>query len=130
MVTLVPLVKTVHLFGGVADAAGHDAAAVQALDTASSTITQVAELTTTVSHATAVTLGGQVYVLGGFVNNSTLSDQVLRFDPATKTTTAAGKLPFPVSDAAATVIGAKGYLVGGESTARSPLTSVVVLTAS
>jgi len=35
-----------------------------------------------------------------------------------------------VSDAGATVIAGKGYLVGGESTARNPLTSVVVVTAS
>jgi hypothetical protein len=122
--------KTVYLFGGVADAAGHDTAAVQALDTATGTITQVAQLPTTVSHASAVTIGGRVYVLGGFVNNSMLSDQILRFDPTTKATTAVGKLPFPVSDAAATVIAGKGYLIGGESTERNPLTSVVVLTAS
>jgi len=122
--------KTIYLFGGVADAAGHDTAAIQALDTATGTITQVAQLPTTVSHASAVTIGGRVYVLGGFVNNSTLSDEILRFDPTTKTTTAVGKLPFPVSDAGATVIAGKGYLVGGESTARNPLTSVVVVTAS
>ena len=69
-------------------------------------------------------------MLGGFVNNSSLSDQILRFDPATKTTTAIGELPFPVSDAAATVIAGKGYLVGGESTERNPLTSVVVVAAT
>jgi len=122
--------KTVYLLGGVADAAGHDTAAIQALDTATGTITQVAQLPTTVSHASAVTIGGRVYVLGGFVNNSSLSDQILRFDPATKTTTAIGELPFPVSDAAATVIAGKGYLVGGESTERNPLTSVVVVAAT
>jgi hypothetical protein len=121
--------KTIYLLGGVADAAGHDTATVQALDTTNGSITQVAQLPTTVSHASAVTLGRYVYLLGGFVNNNSLSDQILRFDPATKTTTTVGRLPFPLSDAAATVVGGKGYLVGGESTDRNPRTSVVVLTA-
>jgi hypothetical protein len=120
--------KIVFLFGRVADAAGHDTAAIQALDTSTGTIAQVAQLPTTVSHASAVNISGQVYVLGGFVHNSTLSDQILRFDPTTKTTTTVGTLPYPVSDAAATVIGTRAYLVGGESTDRNPLTSVTVLT--
>jgi N-acetylneuraminic acid mutarotase len=120
--------KTLYLFGGVADAAGHDTNAIQALDTATGAITQVAQLPTPVSHASAISLGGKIYVLGGFVNNSTLSDQILRFDPTTKTTTAVGKLPYPVSDAAAITINGKGYLVGGESTQRNPLTSIIVLT--
>jgi N-acetylneuraminic acid mutarotase len=122
--------KTIYLFGGVANSqAGTDTAAVQALDTTSGTITTVAQLPTSLSHASAVVLGGKVYLLGGYVNSTTLSDQILRFDPATKTATTVGKLPVPLSDAAATVIGGKGYLVGGQSTDRNPVTAVVVITA-
>jgi N-acetylneuraminic acid mutarotase len=121
--------KTVYLFGGVASTSGNDTNAIQALDTSNGTITQVAQLPTSLSHASAVVIGGKVYVLGGYVNNSTLSDQILRFDPATKAITAAGKLPIPVSDAAAATIGDKGYLVGGQSTDRNPLASVVIVTA-
>jgi N-acetylneuraminic acid mutarotase len=87
----------------------------------------VAQLPTSLSHASAVTLNGKIYVLGGYVNNSTLSDQILRFDPATKTATFVGKLPLPVSDAAAATVGGKGYLVGGQSTDRNPLASVIVV---
>jgi hypothetical protein len=119
--------KTIFLFGGVASASGNDTNAVQALDTTSGTISQVAQLPTSLSHASAVTLNGKIYVLGGYVNNSTLSDQILRFDPATKTATFVGKLPLPVSDAAAATVGGKGYLVGGQSTDRNPLASVIVI---
>ena len=121
--------KTVYLFGGVASTSGNDTNAIQALDTGTGTITQVAQLPTSLSHASAVVIGGKVYVLGGYVNNSTLSDQILRFDPANKAITAVGKLPIPVSDAAAATIGDKGYLVGGQSTDRNPLASVVIITA-
>ena len=120
--------KTVYLFGGVASTSGSDTNAIQALDTGTGTITQVAQLPSSLSHASAVVLGGKVYVLGGYVNNSTLSDQILRFDPATKAITAVGKLPIPLSDAAAATIGDKGYLVGGQSTDRNPLASVVIVT--
>ena len=122
--------RTVYLFGGVANSqAGTDTAAVQALDTTTGTITTVAQLPASLSHASAVSLDGKIYVLGGYVNNTKLSDQILRFDPATKSTTLVGKLPVPLSDAAAAVVGGNGYLVGGQSTDRNPVTTVVVIRA-
>jgi N-acetylneuraminic acid mutarotase len=119
--------KSIYLFGGVASTQGTDTAAIQRLDTATGVITIVGQLPSTVSHASAVQLGDEVFLLGGYVNNTQLSDQILRFDPATNTVTNAGRLPEPNSDAAAIVIGNQGYLVGGKSTARDPLTSVIIL---
>jgi Kelch motif len=122
--------KAIYLFGGVSNSeAGVDTSTVQRFDTASGAIDTVATLPTSLSHAGAIVLGGQVYLLGGYVDNTRLSDQILRFDPATGATTSVGTLPAPVSDGAAVVIGKQGYLVGGQGVDRSPLATVTVLSA-
>jgi len=63
------------------------------------------------------------------VDNTQLSDQILRFDPATGSTTSVGTLPAPVSDGAAVVVGKQGYLVGGQGVDRAPLATVTVISA-
>jgi hypothetical protein len=119
----------VYLFGGVSDSArGIDTPAVQRFDTKRGVVATVAQLPTSVSHASAVVLRGRVFVLGGYVDNSSLSDQILRFDPATGSSTVAGTLPAAVSDAAAVVIAGRGYLVGGQGAGRIPRATVTVLT--
>jgi len=123
--------KTVYVFGGVSNSqAGIDTATVQRLDVATGAIDTVATLPTSLSHASAIVLGGQVLLLGGYVANTELSAQILRFDPATGAATIAGALPAPVSDAAAVVVGARGYLVGGQGADRAPLASVTVISAA
>jgi hypothetical protein len=89
----------------------------------------VAQLPASLSHASAVVLGGHVYVLGGYVDNTTLSGQILRFDPTTGASTVVGTLPAPVSDAAAVVLRGRGYLVGGQGVDRAPLATVTIVTA-
>jgi hypothetical protein len=74
-----------------------------------------------------VVLADQVYLLGGYVNNTQLSDQILRYGPAAGTTTSAGRLPEPNSDAATAVVNHVGYLFGGKSTAREPLDTVITI---
>lgn len=119
----------IYLFGGVSNAArGIDTPAVQRFDTRRGVVDTVAQLPTSLSHASAVVLRGYVFVLGGYVDDTRLSDQVLRFDPATGTTTAVGTLPAPVSDAAAVVVGGRGYLVGGQGADRAPRATVTILT--
>jgi N-acetylneuraminic acid mutarotase len=108
--------------------AGTDTSVVQRLDTASGKIDVVARLPTSLSHASAIVLGGQVFVVGGYINNTQLSDQILRFDPASATMAVAGHLPAPISDAAAAVIGNRGFLVGGQGTDRAPVASVTSIT--
>jgi non-specific serine/threonine protein kinase len=104
----------VYLFGGVSSSEGTDTASVQRYDPATGTTQVVAELPTPLSHASAVLLGGRVYVVGGYVNN-VASAQVLAFDPSAGTFTPAGDLDAPRTDAGVVTIGDTGYLVGGES---------------
>ena len=106
---------SILLFGGVAKTSGTDTAAVQRLDTTTGAVAVIGQLPTTLSHASAVVLGNEVYLLGGYVNSVDLSDQVLRFDPKTNTSTLVGHLPEPNSDAAAVVVDGRGYLVGGKA---------------
>ncbi len=121
--------KAIYLFGGVSNPAeGIDTRAVQRFDTASGVVDTVAQLPTSLSHASTVVLRGQAFLLGGYVENTRLSNQILRFDPATATTVAAGTLPTAVSDGAAVVVGGRGYLVGGQSQDRVPRATVTVLT--
>ena len=120
--------NAIYLFGGVSNSqAGIDTSTVQRLDVATGAIDTVATLPGSLSHASAIVLGGQVFLLGGYVDNTELSGQILRFDPATGATTNVGALPAPVSDAAAVVIGKRGYLVGGQGTERAPLATVTVI---
>ena len=119
--------RSIYLFGGVASTQGTDTAAIQRLDTATGAIGVVGQLPTTLSHASAIVLSGQIFLLGGYVNSVQLSDQILRVDPSTGIATIVARLPAPNSDAAAVVVGGRGYLVGGKSTARNPLNSVVTL---
>jgi hypothetical protein len=120
--------QAIYVFGGVSSSqAGVDTSTVQRLDVASGAIDTVATLPTSLSHASAIVLGGQVFLLGGYVDNTKLSGQILRFDPATGVTTSVGALPAPVSDGAAVVIGRHGYLVGGQGEDRAPLASVTVI---
>ncbi len=122
--------RAVYLFGGVSNSErGIDTAAVQRFDTATGAIDTVAQLPASLSHASAVVLGGRVYLLGGYVNNTTLSAQVVAFDPVTGSSSSVGTLPAAVSDAAAVVIGHRGYLVGGQGTDRAPRATVTIVTA-
>ncbi|HEY3096124.1 MAG TPA: hypothetical protein VGK05_04750 [Acidimicrobiia bacterium] len=118
----------IYVFGGVTTATGADTRAIQKIDPASGQVTVVGQLPATLSHATAVVLGDQVLVLGGFVNNQ-VTAQVLRFDPRTSAVTGAGSLPAPVTDGAAATVGDTAYLVGGQGTDRAPVAAVVTLKA-
>jgi N-acetylneuraminic acid mutarotase len=118
-----------YIFGGVSTLQGMDTAVVQRFDPGRRVVEQVATLPTTLSHASAIVLGGQVYLLGGYVNSTQLSDQILRFDPTTLTSTVVGHLPAPLSDGGAAVIDNRGYLVGGQGTSRVPVSAVEIITA-
>jgi large repetitive protein len=103
----------IYLFGGVTTSGSQDTRSVQRYDPATRTTTVVGQLPAPLSHASALALGGHVYVLGGFVDNK-VSPQVLRFDPVNASIESAGTLPEPVSDGATAVIGTVGYYAGGQ----------------
>ncbi len=116
----------IYLFGGVTTSEGTDTRSVQRYDPKTRTTEVVAQLPAPLSHASAVLLGGRVYVLGGFVDNQ-VSAQVLAFDPGSRKLTTAGTLPAAVTDAAAVTIGDTAYLAGGQGTDRAPVATVVSL---
>jgi hypothetical protein len=118
----------IYLFGGVGN--GHaDTTAVQRYDPSTGTTTVVAQLSAPLSHAVAVVLANEIWVLGGFVSN-TPTTQILRFDPRTNQLTAVGSLPAPVTDAAVVATGpGTAYFVGGEGPGRATTAAVVALTA-
>jgi hypothetical protein len=120
----------VYVIGGATsggESAGVDTNVVQQIDVRTGQVSVLSRLPTTLSHAAAVTLGGQVYVLGGHVAGR-WSDQVVRLDTATGALDVVGHLPRAVSDAAATVVGTTAYLLGGERAPSTPVADVVQLT--
>jgi hypothetical protein len=118
----------IYLFGGARGGAP-DTTDVQRYDPESGTTEVVAQLPSPLSHASAVVLGGQVWILGGFVDD-TPSAQILHFDPRSGTLTPAGSLPEPVTDAGAVATSSTtGLLVGGEGPGRATTAAVVALRA-
>lgn len=106
------------------ESAGVDTNVVQQVDLRTGQVSVLAHLPATVSHAAAVVLGGQIYVLGGHVGGR-WSDQVARLDMTTGALNPVGTLPRPVSDAAITVVGSSAYLLGGERAPSTPVADVV-----
>jgi hypothetical protein len=119
-----------YVFGGVLaggfESATGDSFSVQEIDLASGQARVLAELPHTLSHATAVTVGGEIFVLGGRLDGA-VSPQVWHFDRSAHTLVAAGELPVAVSDSAAVVVNGVAYLLGGESAADEPVASVATL---
>lgn len=118
------------VIGGVTSTSESGAAettAIQRIDPASGRAAVVGHLPAPLGHATAVTLGGTVFVLGGR-SASAPSAAIWRLQPAGATVVPAGHLPQAVSDAGSVVVGGTAYLVGGEvSGPTAPLDTVVAL---
>ncbi len=116
---------TIYAFGGeLADETDSDA--IQELDTRTGRARLIGHLPRPLSHASAVVLGGQVYILGGRTGGVP-TDRILSFDPATAAVGVAGHLPMPVTNAAATTVKGVGYLIGGLAAGGSSLASVIEL---
>ncbi|HMC06343.1 MAG TPA: hypothetical protein VKG89_03015 [Solirubrobacterales bacterium] len=111
------------VFGGET-AAGTPTDAIQAVDPLHGTTHIAGRLPTPVDHASAVTLGGAAYVLGGEADGRP-TDRMWRFDPATGRVQPAGTLPQPVADAAAATIDDTAYLVGGVGATDRPLDTII-----
>jgi hypothetical protein len=115
--------RTIYTFGGEL-ASGLDSDAIQAIDTRSGRAKVIGHLHRPLSHASAVVLGGRIYVLGGRSGENP-TDEILSFDPSTERLRSAGHLPFPVTNAAATGVGDIGYLIGGLDAEGGSLASVI-----
>jgi hypothetical protein len=122
--------STLWVVGGVtstSEGGSTDTDAVQKVDLVSGRVTVTGRLPQPIGHATALILGGQIFVLGGR-SGTVPSAAILRLDPTSGAVVPAGQLPEAVSDAGSVVVGGVGYLVGGEVTGPSePLDTVVTL---
>ena len=122
--------STLWVVGGVtstSEGGTTDTDAVQKVDPVTGQVTIAGRLPQPLSHATALLLGGQIFVLGGR-SGTVPTAAILRLDPASGTLVPAGHLPEAVFDAGSVVAGGVGYLVGGEvSGPAEPLDTVVTL---
>ena len=73
----------------------------------------LAPMPTARTNPAAATLGGFVYVAGGFGANDETLNVVERFDPRTGAWQSSPKLPVPVGAAGAAALGGKLYVAGG-----------------
>ena len=116
----------VYAFGGERTD-GADSRAIQSVDLESGSARVVANLPATLAHASAVMLGGTIFVLGGREGGSPGRD-ILAFDPDTGKVSVAGRLPAPLTNSAAATFSDAGYLVGGLDANTSAVASVLRLT--
>jgi hypothetical protein len=121
---------TLWVVGGVtstSEGGTTDTDVVQTVDLLSGRVTVAGRTPLPLGHATALTVAGQIFVVGGRAGTEP-SAAIWRLNPATGSLAPAGRLPEPVSDAASVVVGGVGYLVGGEvSGPVEPLDTVVAL---
>jgi len=116
--------SSVYAFGGE-DVGGTAVAAIQRIDPARRSASVVGRLPIATSHATAVTLGGDIYVAGGRARGGPV-DTVWRYDPRHGTVSRAPPLPLPLSDmAVAAPTADTAYLLGGRGAA--PVQTVIAL---
>ena len=99
---------------------------IQEVDLQARTARVLVSMPHTLSDATAVTVQGKVFVLGGRVDGA-VSPQVWQFDPNAPGLTPVGNLPVALSDSAAVVVHDVAYLLGGESSTNEPVASVATL---
>ena len=119
--------QRVLVIGG--ESGGVATSVVQEVDPTTGVARTVGHLPAARTQASALRLGGSVFVFGGAssgTSTATTFSDVLRWDPSTSSFAVAGHLPYPVADAAAvSPDGRIGYLVGGESPSRVDTTIIV-----
>jgi outer membrane protein assembly factor BamB len=115
----------IYAFGGET-ASGSLTDAIQEIDPAQGTARQIGRLPHPISHAAAVALGPDIYVLGGEEAEGTTA-RGWRFDPATGKVSPATPLPQPTAGAAVAGFGHSAYLIGGTGAGGEALSSVVAL---
>jgi DNA-binding beta-propeller fold protein YncE len=79
-------------------------------------------------HASALTLDGTVFIVGGRTAAGT-SARIWSVNPGTGAVVPAGKLPYAVSDASVAVLDGRGWLIGGRGERGQALATVLVLSA-
>ena len=117
--------RTIYAFGGQT-ATGASTDAIQAIDSTTGRASVVGHLPKALAHASAIALGGRIYLLGGAIASGPTA-LIVGFDPSSARASVAGRLPAPITNAAAATLGHIGYLVGGIGSGGSPLRSVIAI---
>ncbi len=94
---------------------GVEVDAIQRIDLGTGRVRVVAHLTRALGHASAISLGGRILLMGGRTSATRLTAAMWWFDPATRGLRRAGALPTPMADSAVVAVGRGAYLVGGET---------------
>jgi hypothetical protein len=103
--------------------------AILSYDPSSGAVVQVGVLPGPLTHASAVSLAGRVYVIGGRrIASGGQSSQILEIDPDTALATVVGALPRPLSDSAVALSGRRIVVAGGEDSSGRPQRAVFTLT--
>jgi N-acetylneuraminic acid mutarotase len=88
--------------------------AILAFDPATRRVTTVGRLPAALTHASAASLGGALYVVGGRSGSSGgQTTAILAVDPSTGAVRRVGRLPVALSDTSAVPIGREVLLLGG-----------------
>jgi DNA-binding beta-propeller fold protein YncE len=88
----------------------------------------VAHLPHTLRYAAVTTVGNNLVIAGGSLENGTASNAVLSYAPATRRVSKIGTLPAPTTHAAAATIGEIAYVIGGRgATTGTPTTAIVAV---
>jgi Kelch motif protein len=107
--------RLIYVFGGQRVGTGTSAVDdIQRIDTRTGQIAVVGHLPQAVSGASAVTLGGVIYVAGGSTGAADVAT-IYAFDPRSGHALIAGNLMAPVANAAMTAVGDTAWLIGGET---------------
>jgi hypothetical protein len=104
------------LFGG--ETVAGPASVIQRVDVGSGKAAIAGHLPGPLLGATAVSLGGRIFVAGGQTARpgaSGVSGAVYAYQPSSHRVQLAGLLPVPVSNAAAVVVSGTAFLIGGEA---------------
>jgi hypothetical protein len=103
--------------------------AIWSYDPAEGAVVQIGALPRPVTHASAVSFGGRVYLIGG--RRSVTGEQtaaIVEIDPASALAAQVGSLPSRLSDAAVAVAGGRIIVAGGQASDGAPQSTVLALT--
>jgi len=103
--------------------------AIWSYDPADGSVVQVGALPRAVTHASAVTLDGRIYLVGG--RRTATGGQtaaIVEIDPATGLAADVGALPAARSDAAVAVAGGRILVAGGQASDGAPQSTIVAVT--
>ena len=98
-------------------------------DPADRAVVQIGSLPDPVTHASAVTVGGRVYLIGGRRSASgAQTAAIVEIDPRTALAAIVGSLPKPLSDAAVALNGGQIIVAGGQGSGGAVRATILSLT--